>query len=60
MHIIKRQFIPNLFKIIFNYRFRRELQNAAKMLGKKVDVVIAGLSNMYTSYVTTPEEYQVI
>jgi neutral ceramidase len=38
---------------------RTALKQTAKNLGYEVEVILAGLSNIYTSYITTPEEYQV-
>jgi neutral ceramidase len=38
---------------------RSVLKQTAKEQGKQIEVVLAGLSNMYTSYITTPEEYQI-
>lgn len=39
-------------------RLRNVLENTATQIGEKVEkFILAGLSNMYTSYITTPEEY---
>lgn len=39
---------------------RSAIRNAAlQAAGKDVQVILAGLSNIYSSYVTTPEEYQI-
>lgn len=38
---------------------RRFLKERALEHGEDVEVILAGLSNIYTSYITTPEEYMV-
>lgn len=41
-------------------RMRNHIQEVVRSeIGENVDVIIAGLSNLYTSYVATPEEYAV-
>lgn len=41
-------------------RLRQSVRNAILQAGgEDVQVILAGLSNMYSSYVATPEEYQV-
>lgn len=41
-------------------RLRNNVRNAIMQAGgSDVQVIVAGLSNMYTSYVATPEEYEV-
>lgn len=40
-------------------RMRSLLTNTFAAAGKDVKVVIAGLSNTYSDYIATPEEYQV-
>uniref|UniRef100_U5ESX4 Neutral ceramidase n=1 Tax=Corethrella appendiculata TaxID=1370023 RepID=U5ESX4_9DIPT len=44
------------FTTMAGRRLRKMIQET---VGGNVEVVIAGLSNTYTSYVTTPEEYQI-
>lgn len=40
-------------------RLRSLIENVARQEeGENFDVIIAGLSNLYTSYIVTPEEYQ--
>lgn len=51
--------VPGEFTTMSGRRIRSEIQRTAKELGKDVQVVVAGLSNSYTSYVTTPEEYEI-
>lgn len=39
-------------------RLRNAIRNTVlRATGEKVDVILAGLSNVYTSYIVTPEEY---
>lgn len=38
---------------------RRFLKERALQHDEDVEVILAGLSNIYTSYITTPEEYMV-
>ncbi|XP_063700264.1 neutral ceramidase [Culicoides brevitarsis] len=41
-------------------RMREHIKNTVKSeTGDDVEVIIAGLSNLYTSYVATPEEYEI-
>ena len=43
----------------FNRRIRESVTNVTEAMGfSDVEVVLAGLSNVYTQYVTTYEEYQ--
>lgn len=37
----------------------RRLRNVVKQVSGAKKVVLAGLSNIYSDYITTPEEYQV-
>ena len=39
-------------------RLRESVKNAAESMGEPVFPVLAGLSNTYTHYITTFEEYQ--
>lgn len=53
--------VPGEFTTMSGRRFRSHLTAVAQQVGGiDVQVIIAGLSNMYSSYVATPEEYQVI
>lgn len=41
-------------------RMRNHIQEVVRSeIGENVDVIIAGLSNLYTSYIATPEEYEI-
>lgn len=52
--------VPAEFTTMSGRRLRKTIEGASLVAdGKKVQVVIAGLSNMYTSYVATPEEYAI-
>ncbi|XP_053697555.1 neutral ceramidase-like [Sabethes cyaneus] len=52
--------VPAEFTTMSGRRLRKVIENASVDAGgKKVQVVVAGLSNMYTSYVATPEEYAI-
>ncbi|XP_055710331.1 neutral ceramidase-like [Phlebotomus papatasi] len=49
---------PGEFTTMSGRRLRNSVRNAALQAHEKdVKVIICGLSNMYTSYVATPEEY---
>uniref|UniRef100_H2ZAL0 Neutral ceramidase n=1 Tax=Ciona savignyi TaxID=51511 RepID=H2ZAL0_CIOSA len=52
--------VPGEFTTMAGRRIKESVQNEAKAHGihnAKVGVVLAGLSNVYTHYITTPEEY---
>lgn len=51
--------VPGEFTTMAGRRFREALNKAAEDIGENVITVIAGLSNVYTHYITTFEEYQV-
>ncbi|EAT41312.1 AAEL007028-PA [Aedes aegypti] len=52
--------VPAEFTTMSGRRLRKTIEEASlEVGGKKVKVVVAGLSNMYTSYVATPEEYAI-
>lgn len=51
--------IPGEFTTMSGRRMRSLLTNTFASAGKNVKVVIAGLSNTYSDYIVTPEEYQV-
>ncbi|XP_021703072.1 neutral ceramidase [Aedes aegypti] len=52
--------VPAEFTTMSGRRLRKTIEEASlEAGGKKVKVVVAGLSNMYTSYVATPEEYAI-
>ncbi|XP_005183819.1 neutral ceramidase [Musca domestica] len=51
--------VPGEFTTMAGRRLRNKVRAvAAATGGKDVDVILAGLSNVYSSYITTPEEYQ--
>lgn len=51
--------VPGEFTTMSGRRLRQSVRNAILQAGgEDVQVILAGLSNMYTSYVATPEEYQ--
>lgn len=53
--------IPGEFTTMAGRRMRDAVRMAIKEAGgPETLVVIAGLSNTYTDYIVTPEEYQVI
>lgn len=49
--------VPGEFTTMSGRRLRHEVLKASRGSGRRV--VIAGLSNIYSDYVATPEEYQV-
>lgn len=52
--------VPGEFTTMSGRRLRNEVRRAIiDAGGNDVQVILAGLSNMYTSYIATPEEYQV-
>ena len=51
--------VPGEFTTMSGRRLRIALRKALS-LEKDVDVIIAGLCNTYSDYITTPEEYQVM
>ncbi|XP_055586437.1 neutral ceramidase-like [Uranotaenia lowii] len=52
--------VPAEFTTMSGRRLREAIEETSLQAGgKRVQVVIAGLSNMYTSYVATPEEYAI-
>merc|ERR1711970_1697709 len=50
--------VPGEFTTIAGRRLRESVAKAAAVEGEEMNVVIAGLSNTYTHYITTFEEYQ--
>lgn len=52
--------LPGEFTTMSGRRVRTAVQDAALQAGhpQKVKVILCGLSNIYTSYIATPEEYQ--
>lgn len=51
--------VPGEFTTMSGRRLRQSVRNAILQAGgDDVQVIVAGLSNMYSSYVATPEEYQ--
>lgn len=52
--------VPGEFTTMSGRRLRNTLASASESFGvSSVKVVIAGLSNSYSSYIATPEEYQI-
>lgn len=53
--------VPGEFTTMAGRRLRQAVREAVQPTDgpAEADVIVAGLSNMYTSYVATPEEYQV-
>lgn len=51
--------LPGEFTTMSGRRVRNAIRNAVLQAGgTDVQVILAGLSNIYTSYITTPEEYE--
>ncbi|XP_055903625.1 neutral ceramidase [Eupeodes corollae] len=51
--------VPGEFTTMAGRRLRNKVRAvAAAAGGSENDIILAGLSNMYTSYIVTPEEYQ--
>merc|ERR1711970_1051580 len=50
--------VPGEFTTMSGRRLREAVVKAAEEVGEELNVVIAGLSNTYTHYITTFEEYQ--
>lgn len=53
--------VPGEFTTMSGRRLRNSIAAASTRLGKhtSVRVIVAGLSNSYSSYIATPEEYQI-
>lgn len=52
--------VPGEFTTMSGRRLRTVIKNSAlQTSGEDLHVVVAGLANMYTSYITTPEEYEI-
>ncbi|XP_055525447.1 neutral ceramidase [Wyeomyia smithii] len=52
--------VPGEFTTMSGRRLRNEISRASVAAGgSELQVVVAGLSNMYSSYITTPEEYEI-
>lgn len=51
--------LPGEFTTMAGRRLRTEVQKFMKEKGQVVQSILCGLSNIYTSYITTPEEYVV-
>lgn len=53
--------VPGEFTTMAGRRMRNIIYSVMESTGnvKNPKVVVAGLSNIYTDYITTPEEYQV-
>lgn len=48
--------VPGEFTTMSGRRLREAIR---KVTGDEITVIVAGLSNTYSDYITTPEEYQV-
>uniref|UniRef100_U5EWG2 Neutral ceramidase n=1 Tax=Corethrella appendiculata TaxID=1370023 RepID=U5EWG2_9DIPT len=52
--------VPGELTTMSGRRMRNKVRDASLAIGgPDVQVIIAGLSNIYSSYITTPEEYQI-
>lgn len=52
--------VPGEFTTMSGRRLRDTIQNTIEKGGSSnIKVIITGLSNVYTNYIATPEEYQV-
>lgn len=51
--------LPGEFTTMAGRRLRSEVQRFAKKNDIEVQMILCGLSNIYTSYITTPEEYEI-
>lgn len=51
--------LPGEFTTMSGRRLRNEIGRFAKNSGREYQTILCGLSNIYTSYITTPEEYEV-
>lgn len=51
--------LPGEFTTMAGRRMREEMQSMMKSKNRNIQTVLCGLSNLYSSYVTTPEEYQI-
>lgn len=51
--------LPGEFTTMAGRRLKSEIQRITKEKGFEVRSILCGLSNTYTSYVTTPEEYEI-
>lgn len=51
--------LPGEFTTMAGRRLKSEIQRVTKERGSEVRSILCGLSNIYTSYVTTPEEYEI-
>lgn len=51
--------LPGEFTTMAGRRLRAEVKRLTKERGQEVQSILCGLSNIYTSYVTTPEEYEI-
>jgi neutral ceramidase len=51
--------LPGEFTTMSGRRMRQLAEQVMKKSGKEVQPILCGLSNSYSSYVTTPEEYEV-
>lgn len=51
--------LPGEFTTMAGRRLRSEVRKSIKERGKDIQPILCGLSNIYTSYITTPEEYEI-
>ena len=50
--------VPGEFTTMAGRRLRESVRNLVGSMGEPIVPVVAGLSNTYTHYITTFEEYQ--
>lgn len=51
--------LPGEFTTMAGRRLRSEISKITKERGVEIQSILCGLSNIYTSYITTPEEYDI-
>ncbi|KAG5667320.1 hypothetical protein PVAND_015304 [Polypedilum vanderplanki] len=51
--------LPGEFTTMAGRRLKNEIQLFAKSRSYEFNTILCGLSNIYTSYITTPEEYEI-
>jgi neutral ceramidase len=51
--------VPGEFTTMSGRRLRQQAMTLMKSRGREVQPILCGLSNSYSSYVTTPEEYEI-
>lgn len=51
--------LPGEFTTMAGRRLRVDLRTLGQQAGRNLQVILAGITNIYSSYIVTPEEYQV-